>query len=148
MSCGYCGGQADYGPNPYVGNISRMAMGNSNFRMAVWTGEYLQMTLMNIPVRGEIGLEMHEDTDQMLHVEQGVGVVTMGTCKDKTDFRQKISQGDTIFVPAGTWHNIFNRGRMPLRLSSVYAPPHHPRGTIHRTREEAEHSEMQERVKI
>ena len=131
-------GQADYGPNPYVVHIGQMAMRNPNFRTALWTGEYMQMTLMNIPVRGEIGSEIHEDTDQMVRVEQGIGLVTMGEDKDNPDFRQRVMQGDTIFVPAGTWHNIVNAGRIPLRLTSIYAPPHHPRGTIHRTKEEAE----------
>ena len=132
--------QADYGPNPYVTNVSQMALHNSNFRTTVWTGDHMQMTLMYLPVQGEIGLENHADTDQMLRVEQGIGVVMMGADKTHPDFRQSISQGDCIFVPAGSWHNIVNTGRLPLRLSSVYAPPHHPGGTIHRTREEAEHS--------
>ena len=134
-------GQADYGPNPYVVHVGQMAMRNPNFRTALWTGEYMQMTLMNIPVRGEIGSEIHEDTDQMVRVEQGIGLVTMGEDKDNPDFRQRVMQGDTIFVPAGTWHNIVNAGRIPLRLTSIYAPPHHPRGTIHRTREEAQKEE-------
>lgn len=134
-------GQADYGPNPYVVHIGQMAMRNPNFRTALWTGEYMQMTLMNIPVRGEIGPEIHEDTDQMIRVEQGIGLVTMGADKDNPDFGQRVMQGDTIFVPAGTWHNIVNAGRIPLRLTSIYAPPHHPRGTIHRTREEAQKEE-------
>ena len=134
-------GQADYGPNPYVANVGQMAMRNPNFRTALWTGEYMQMTLMNIPVRGEIGSEIHEDTDQMVRVEQGIGLVTMGADKDNPDFKQRVMQGDTIFVPAGTWHNIVNAGRIPLRLTSIYAPPHHPRGTIHRTKEEAQKEE-------
>ena len=134
-------GQADYGPNPYVVHVGQMAMRNPNFRTALWTGEYMQMTLMNIPVRGEIGPEIHEDTDQMVRVEQGIGLVTMGADKDNPDFEQRVMQGDTIFVPAGTWHNIVNAGRIPLRLTSIYAPPHHPRGTIHRTKEEAQKEE-------
>lgn len=50
------------------------------------------------------------------------------------DFQQRVSMGDAIFVPAGTWHNIINVGNSPLKLSSIYAPPHHPKGTIHRTK--------------
>lgn len=130
--------QADYGPNPFVANLGRMAGNNPNFRAAVWTGEYLQTTLMNIPVRGEIGLELHEDTDQMLLVVQGQAFAMMGAGKDNLDFRQRVMMGDAIFVPAGTWHNVVNIGRIPLRLVSVYAPPHHPKGTVHRTRREAE----------
>lgn len=77
----------------------------------------------------------------MIRVEQGIGLVTMGADKDNPDFKQRVMQGDTIFVPAGTWHNIVNAGRIPLRLTSIYAPPHHPRGTIHRTKEEAQKEE-------
>lgn len=138
MNSDYRMGQADYGPNPYVANLDRMAGQNPYFRAAVWTGEYLQTTLMNIPVRGEIGLELHEDTDQMLCVEQGMGLVIMGADKDHMDFRRRVAGNDVIFVPAGTWHNVVNIGRMPLRLASTYAPPHHPRGTMHRTKREAE----------
>ena len=133
--------QTDYDTNPYMVHVGQMAMRNPNFRTALWTGEYMQMTLMNIPVRGEIGSEIHEDTDQMIRVEQGIGLVTMGADKDNPDFMHIFMQGDAIFVPAGTWHNIVNAGRIPLRLTSIYAPPHHPRGTIHRTKEEAQKEE-------
>ena len=138
MNAGQYMGQADYGPNPFVANLGRMARNNPNFRAAVWTGEHLQMTLMSIPVRGEVGLEMHEDTDRLLCVEQGQAFVMMGDSKDNLVFRQRAMTNDVIFVPAGTWHNVINMGRIPLRLASVYAPPHHPRGTIHRTKREAE----------
>lgn len=138
MNSDYRMGMADYGPNPYVANLNRMVRQNPYFRAAVWTGEYLQTTLMSIPVQGEIGLELHEDTDQMLRVEQGMGLVMMGAGKDNLDFRQRVMMNDVIFVPAGIWHNIVNIGRGPLRISSTYAPPHHPRGTVHRTRREAE----------
>ena len=138
MNSDYRMGQADYGPNPFVTNLGRMARKNLFFRAAVWTGEYLQTTLMTIPVREEIGLELHEDTDQMLRIEQGMGLVMMGAGKDNLDFHQRVMMNDVIFVPAGTWHNIVNIGRVPLRLTSVYAPSHHARGTVHRTRREAE----------
>lgn len=138
MNSDYRMGMADYGPNPYVANLNRMVRQNPYFRAAVWTGEYLQTTLMSIPVQGEIGLELHEDTDQMLRVEQGIGLVMMGAGKDNLDFRQRVMMNDVIFVPAGIWHNIVNIGSGPLRIISTYAPPHHPRGTVHRTRREAE----------
>ena len=99
------------------------------------------MTLMHLPPRGEIGLEMHEDVDQLLRVEQGYALVKMGACRQKPDTQQCISRGDVIFVPAGTWHNVINIGNMPLNISSIYAPPNHPRGTVHRTKEEAERAE-------
>ena len=116
MNSDYRMGMADYGPNPYVANLNRMVRQNPYFRAAVWTGEYLQTTLMSIPVQGEIGLELHEDTDQMLRVEQGIGLVMMGAGKDNLDFRQRVMMNDVIFVPAGIWHNIVNIGRGPLRI--------------------------------
>lgn len=139
MSC--CMQKTDNGPNPYVANIEKMTLQNQNFRTAIWTGNHLQMTLMSIPPCNDIGLEIHEDTDQLLMIEQGNGVVQMGECKDNLNFCANISKGDSIFVPAGTWHNVINTGRTCLKLSSVYAPPNHPRGTIHRTKKDAQKEE-------
>ena len=68
----------DSGPNPFVANIALAARENTAFRAAFWTGEHLQMTLMSIPVRGEIGFEMHADVDQFIRIEQGRGIVIFG----------------------------------------------------------------------
>lgn len=137
MNCHYCTPQRDYGGSPFVANTEQLAMHNTNFRTAIWTGENLQMTLMHIPPCGEIGLEIHSDTDQLIRVEQGNAVVKMGYNKNQMDFQQRANKGDAIFVPARTWHNIINVGRSPLKLSSIYAPPHHPKGTIHRTKSDS-----------
>lgn len=131
--------QKDHGPDPYAVNIKRESVENTDFRFAVWTGEYLQMTLMCIPPHGEIGLENHVDTDQIIRVEQGAAVVMMGKNKCRHDYEKQLCTGDVVFVPAGTWHNIVNTGRAPLKVSSVYAPPKHPRGTVQHTQEEAEY---------
>lgn len=125
----------DMGPEPYVADIDRLAMQNNNYRVALWTGSKLQTTLMSIPKNGEIGLEMHEDTDQMIKVVNGAGTVFMGRSRTRPDYRRDVKGGDAIFVPAGTWHNVVNNGRRDLKLYSVYAPPHHKRGTIERTKE-------------
>lgn len=135
-----CLRKIDNGSNPYVANIEQEAMQNQNFRTAIWTGCYLQMTLMCIPPCGEIGLEIHPETDQIIRVEQGKAVVKMGKCKGQMDFQQNMCKEDTVFVPAGTWHNVINIGRIPLKVSSIYAPPHHPKGTIHQTKADAEKS--------
>lgn len=131
----------DKGGKPFVTNIMRKAGENSNFRIAVWTGNNLQMTLMCIPPHSDIGLERHETTDQMLRVESGVGVVRIGTDKNQMSSQQKISVGDVVFVPAGTWHNIINNGDKPLKLSSVYAPPNHKKGIVQATKEDARRAE-------
>ena len=127
----------DYGPEPFVINIEEATKGNSAFRTALWTGKHLQLTLMSINVGDEIGLENHPDTDQFLRVEQGRGIVKMGGSKDSLSFQRQVSEGDAILVPAGTWHNLINEGNVPLKLYSIYAPPKHPRGTVHRTRADA-----------
>lgn len=133
-----CGCETDHGPKPYATNIMHTARQNHNFRTAFWSGCHLQMTLMCIPVCGDIGVEMHSDTDQFIRVEEGQAIVRMGTCKDKLDFHYRLGVGDAVFVPSGTWHNVSNTGNCPLKLSSLYAPPKHPRGTIHHTKADAE----------
>ncbi|MGI6403109.1 MAG: cupin domain-containing protein [Oscillospiraceae bacterium] len=128
----------DFGPDPFVININSATQHNLCFRRALWTGHYLQLTLMCIPTGGEIGLEIHPDTDQFIRVEAGQGVVKMGPCKENMEFQKCVSQNDVVLVPAGMWHNIVNTGRRPLKLYSIYAPPHHPHGTIHKTKAEAD----------
>jgi mannose-6-phosphate isomerase-like protein (cupin superfamily) len=133
----------DYGTEPFVDNILQAACQNNNFRRALWTGEHLQLTLMSIPVNGEIGLEMHEDTDQFLCVAAGSAFVKMGECPDKLCFQKCINAKEAVFVPAGTWHNLVNTGHRPLKLYSLYAPPKHPRGTVHRTKAIADRAEQE-----
>lgn len=130
----------DYGPSPLVVNIDRFAKANPNYRTALWTGEYLQATLMSIRAGGDIGLEMHPDLDQFLRIESGSGLVKMGN-KDNLNIQKRVDENYAIFIPAGTWHNLINTGNRPLKLYSIYAPPQHPFGTIHRTKEIAEEEE-------
>ncbi|AEV17517.1 hypothetical protein GTCCBUS3UF5_1880 [Geobacillus thermoleovorans CCB_US3_UF5] len=127
----------DYGGKPFVVNIERAAEQNQNFRTALWTGKHLQVTLMSIEVGGDIGLEVHPNVDQFIRIEQGQGLVQMGERKDRLDFERRVSEGDAIMIPAGTWHNVTNIGHVPLKLYSIYAPPEHPFGTVHRTKAEA-----------
>ncbi len=136
QSC--CSMQTDKGGNPYITNIEHITAQNPNFRTAIWTGCYLQMTVMCIPPCGEIGVEMHADTDQLIRIEHGKALVKMGNCRNVLDFKQNLCKGDAIFIPAGTWHNIVNASMHPLKLSSVYAPPNHPKGTVHKTRADGE----------
>ncbi|GGA78489.1 cupin domain-containing protein [Ornithinibacillus halotolerans] len=127
----------DYGPNPFVVDIEAASEQNNNYRTALWTGEHLQVTVMSIPVGGDIGLEVHPDTDQFLRIEEGKGIVRMGRNQNNLSIERKVKEDSAIMVPAGTWHNLINTGNEPIKLYSIYAPPHHPRGTVHRTKEEA-----------
>ncbi|MGN0481641.1 MAG: cupin domain-containing protein [Lachnospiraceae bacterium] len=138
MNSCYFGSQPDMGPRPYVTNVPQKARQNTNYRSTLWTGCNAQMTLMCIMPGSDIGLENHKDTDQFVRVEQGMGLVKMGACEDRPEFQARVVMGDTIFVPAGTFHNVINIGKIPLKLSSVYAPPHHPAGTVHHTKKDSE----------
>jgi len=128
---------ADCGPNPFVADLRKAALHNGAFRAALWTGAHLQLTLMSIPAGGDIGLEMHTDVDQFLRVERGQGLVQMGEDKDRLHFRQSVCDDFAVIIPAGTWHNVTNTGKEPLKLYSIYAPPKHPRGTVHQTKADA-----------
>lgn len=120
----------DYGPQMHVADVSRLARENNNFRVAIWTGEYAQMTIMSIDVGDEIGTEIHPELDQMIRVEAGQGMAVMGCDKNSMNYRRCLACGDVVFVPAGTWHNVINTGNTSLKLSSIYSPPNHPRGTV------------------
>ena len=129
----------DYGPEPFVMNINEVTKQNNNFRTALWTGNHLQVTLMSINVGESIGLEMHPDVDQFIRIEQGYGLVQMGNNKNNLNFERKVYDDFAIIIPAGKWHNLTNIGNVPIKLYSIYAPPNHPKGTIHRTKADAEH---------
>lgn len=124
----------DYGPAPFVIDLEEAAKRNKNYRTALWTGDHLQLTLMSIRVGEDIGLEVHPVIDQFIRIEEGQGVAEMGPTKNNLNFRRNVSDGYAIFVPAGTWHNVTNTGNKPLKIYSIYAPPQHPRGTVHATK--------------
>jgi len=127
----------DYGPSPIVFNINAITKLNECFRTTLWTGDHLQLTLMSIPPGGDIGQEIHPDVDQFIRIEEGQGLVKMGYRQDELNYQETISDDFAVIIPAGTWHNVVNTGNRPLKLYSIYAPPQHPKGTIHRTKEEA-----------
>ena len=133
--------QTRYVPSLAVENVPGNAIMNSYYRKEFWTGKHLQMTLMSIPCCSCIGLELHPDTDQIIRVEQGFGLTEAGSTRDNLCFQRKLRTGDTVFVPAGTWHNVMNTENFPLRLSAIYGPPNHPRGTVHETKAEADMEE-------
>lgn len=129
----------DYGDAPFIFNINHATNMNSNFRTTLWTGCHMQLTLMYIPVGGDIGVEMHEDVDQFIRIESGHAKVYMGNCRHSLSEKACVDGNYAVIIPAGTWHNIVNVGNRPLKLYSLYAPPKHPYGTVHQTKADAEH---------
>lgn len=127
----------DYGANPFVININEATKQNNTYRTAIWTGNHLQVTLMSLNIGEDIGLEMHPNVDQFLRIEQGQGIVQMGKGRDNLSFQRRIFDDSAIMIPAGMWHNVTNTGNVPLKLYTIYAPPNHPFGTVHRTKADA-----------
>ena len=108
---------------------------NTFFRQVLSTGPNAQVVLMSIPSGGEIGEEVHEHVDQVLAFVAGEGVAILeGT-------ESHVGPDRLVHVPAGVRHNVVNRGSFPLRLYTVYAPPQHAQGTIHKTKAEADADE-------
>jgi mannose-6-phosphate isomerase-like protein (cupin superfamily) len=128
----------DIGPQPYSFDLERATKANSKYRSVAWSGRYLQVTLMSIPVRGDIGLEAHPQTDQFLRLDAGRGLVQMGAAKDKLTFEREVSNGWCALVPAGTWHNITNTGTTPMQVYAIYAPAHHAPDKVQATAAAAE----------
>lgn len=131
----------DYGGEPFVFNINHATERNENFRTTLWTGRGMQLTLMSIPRGQDIGAEMHGDVDQFLRIVSGTGKVYIGDCKGELKEAATVNGDCAILLPAGTWHNVVNVGSRPLKLYSLYAPPEHQAGTVHRTKEAAEEAE-------
>jgi mannose-6-phosphate isomerase-like protein (cupin superfamily) len=125
----------------WVGNIERTTLENGTFRTVVFTGEHAQLTAMRLPPGEDIGREVHPSTDQLIRIEEGRARVEFGTTEERVDATYDIDTDWAIVVPAGVWHNVINTGTEDLKLSSLYSPPVHPAGTIHRTKTEAEAAE-------
>lgn len=128
----------DKGKQPWVVDIEKETIDNETFRTTMWTGEKLQMTVMSIPVGGDIGLEVHHGIDQFLRIEAGKGLCQMGPAEDDLNFEHEVHDDDAIFVPADMWHNVTNIGDEPLKLYTIYAHPDHVAGTVHQTQADAE----------
>lgn len=116
----------------FHGNIIQLTKENAFFRKVLYTGAYSQLVLMSIPERNDIGSEIHPETDQILYFVEGKGEAIM----DKTVI--PIEAGDAVFIPAGVEHNFRNTGSGDLKLYTTYSPSHHPDGTIHPTKLDAE----------
>lgn len=131
----------DVGPKPHAFDIEAATVENDTYRTVAWSGKYLQVTLMSIPVGESIGLEVHPRTDQFLRLEAGRGRCVMGPAEDQLDFEQDVQDDWTVQVPAGTWHDIINTGDEPMKLYAIYAPVHHGSGVVQATAVDAERDE-------
>ena len=115
--------------------IATVAEQSADFRRVLFTGTHTQLVIMTIPPGGEIGLETHDENDQVLSFVSGVGEALVA------GEAQAVKQGDIVVVPAGTEHNFVNTGNGPLVLTTIYGPPDHAPGTVHRTKAEADADE-------
>jgi mannose-6-phosphate isomerase-like protein (cupin superfamily) len=116
-------------------DVVAVARENDAFRREVITGAHSQVVVMTIPTGGEIGEEVHDHVDQILLFVEGTGEAILD------GERSPVDTNDLVFVKAGTRHNFVNTDARPLRLVTIYAPPEHEPGTIHRTKEEADAAE-------
>ena len=118
----------------YIKNIEKKTLENTNFRTVLYTTKFMQLVVMNIPVGNDIGMEVH-NIDQLIRIEKGnAKSILNGVEKDLVD-------GDVVIVTAGTEHNIVNTGNEDLKLYTVYATPNHKKGTVHKTKADAEADE-------
>jgi mannose-6-phosphate isomerase-like protein (cupin superfamily) len=123
----------------YVGPIEGLALKNNYFRQVLFTAEHAQLVLMCLQPGEEIGDEVHANVDQFFRIEQGEARFVFDEKKERL-----VRDGDAVVVPAKTFHNVINASKTePLKLYTIYSPPNHPDGTVHKTKLEAEAAEKQ-----
>lgn len=115
----------------FVDNIEALSVANSNFRQVLYTAKNCQLVVMSLKPKEDIGMEVHK-LDQFFRVEEGSGEAILD------GVHKPISAGFAVVVPAGAKHNIVNTGSVPLKLYTLYAPPNHRDGVIHKTKADAE----------
>jgi len=115
----------------YTSNIEDLTLKNEFFRHVLYTGKYAQLVVMNLLPGEEIGMEVHPAVDQFFRIEAGRAKIIMD------GEEHEIGNGEVAIVPAGTQHNVINVGGEALKLYTIYSPPNHPDGTIHKTKTEA-----------
>ncbi|MCU0519321.1 MAG: cupin domain-containing protein [Anaerolineae bacterium] len=121
----------------YVGPIEKQTLDNGYFRQVLFTGEHLQLVVMCLQGGEEIGNEIHGDVDQFFRIEEGEAKFVFSGAEEHV-----VGDGDAVVVPAGTWHNVINTSATErLRLYTIYTPPNHPDGTVHKTKAEADAAE-------
>ena len=127
----------------WVGDIEQETLTNETFRTVVFTGEHTQLTVMSIEPGDDIGGEVHTGHDQFLRIEEGTAELDLGSTEDSVEETHPVSDDWAFIIPAGTWHNVRNVGDGDVKLYSLYSPPEHPDGTVHRTKAEADAAEAE-----
>ena len=115
----------------YVINIEEKTLENNYFREVLFTTDKSQLVVMALKPGEEIGMETHPEHDQFIRIESGTGKAIMN------GEEHEITDGSAIVVPAGTQHNVINTSEVEMKLYTIYTPPEHKQGTIHKTKEEA-----------
>jgi mannose-6-phosphate isomerase-like protein (cupin superfamily) len=127
----------------YVGHIEQQTLKNNYFRQVLYTGKYCQLVVMCLQAGEEIGNEVHPAVDQFFRIEEGEAKFVFNGKEEHV-----VHDGDAVVVPAGTFHNVINTSKTKvLKLYTVYSPPNHPDGTVHKNKAEAEAAEEQEHHK-
>jgi mannose-6-phosphate isomerase-like protein (cupin superfamily) len=116
----------------YVDNIERATLENEDFRRVLYTGKNIQLVLMTLPSGCDIGEEVHDDRDQFFRIEEGEGEIHIDGVANR------VEDDFAVIVPAGAKHNVVNTGSAPLRLYTIYGPPEHKDGVVHKDKEQAE----------
>jgi mannose-6-phosphate isomerase-like protein (cupin superfamily) len=122
----------------YVGSIEKQTLKNNYFREVLFTGKHAQLVVMCLQAGEEIGNEVHENVDQFFRIEQGEAKFVLNGKEEHI-----AKNGDAVIVPAGTYHNVINVSKGQLKLYTIYSPPNHPDGTIHKTKADAEKAEAE-----
>jgi mannose-6-phosphate isomerase-like protein (cupin superfamily) len=121
----------------YFGPIEKETLKNKSFRQVLFTGKYCQLVVMCLPPGEEIGNEVHRHVDQFFRIEQGEAKFVLNGSEEHL-----VHENEAAIVPAGTHHNVINTSKSKqLKLYTVYSPPNHPDGTVHKNKAEAEAAE-------
>jgi mannose-6-phosphate isomerase-like protein (cupin superfamily) len=121
----------------FVGDIEKLAEQNKYFRQVLFTGKHAQLVVMSLQPGEEIGNEVHNTVDQFFRIEEGEAKFVFNEKEE-----HNVKSGEAVIVPAGTFHNVINASsKEPLKLYTIYSPPNHPDGTVHKTKAEAEAAE-------
>jgi mannose-6-phosphate isomerase-like protein (cupin superfamily) len=128
----------------YVGAVEKQTLENTYFRQVPFTAEHTQLVVMCLQPGEDIGDEVHSAVDQFFRIERGEGKFVFN---EKVE--RRVHDGDAVIVPAGTYHNVINTSETAmLKLYTLYSPPNHPDGTVHKTKAEAEAAELAEHSKV